>query len=55
MGLFPAVDPLDSSSTALKADIVGKDHYEAATAVRQILQRYKELQDVIAILGMDEL
>ncbi len=55
MGLFPAVDPLDSSSTALKAEIVGKDHYEAATAVRQILQRYKELQDVIAILGMDEL
>ena len=55
MGLFPAVDPLDSSSTALKTDIIGKDHYEAATAVRQILQRYKELQDVIAILGMDEL
>ncbi len=55
MGLFPAVDPLDSSSTALKAEVVGKDHYEAATAVRQILQRYKELQDVIAILGMDEL
>ena len=55
MALFPAVDPLDSSSTALKADIVGDEHYTVATEVRQILQRYKELQDVIAILGMDEL
>lgn len=55
MGLFPAVDPLDSNSTALKADIVGEEHYFVATEVRQILQRYKELQDVIAILGMDEL
>lgn len=55
MGLFPAVDPLDSSSTALKADIVGEEHYWVATQVRQVLQRYKELQDVIAILGMDEL
>ncbi|MFA5854866.1 MAG: F0F1 ATP synthase subunit beta [Candidatus Gracilibacteria bacterium] len=55
MGLFPAVDPLDSNSTALKAEIVGEEHYKAATQVRQILQRYKELQDVIAILGMDEL
>ncbi len=55
MGLFPAVDPLDSASTALKADIVGEEHYAVATQVRQILQRYKELQDVIAILGMDEL
>ena len=55
MGLFPAVDPLDSNSTALKADIVGEEHYYVATQVRQILQRYKELQDVIAILGMDEL
>lgn len=55
MGLFPAVDPLDSSSTALKAEIVGEEHYYVATQVRQILQRYKELQDVIAILGMDEL
>jgi F-type H+-transporting ATPase subunit beta len=55
MGLFPAVDPLDSTSTALKADIVGEEHYMVATQVRQILQRYKELQDVIAILGMDEL
>ncbi len=55
MGLFPAVDPLDSNSTALKADIVGEEHYWVATQVRQLLQRYKELQDVIAILGMDEL
>lgn len=55
MGLFPAVDPLDSNSTALKAEIVGEEHYFIATEVRQILQRYKELQDVIAILGMDEL
>lgn len=55
MGLFPAVDPLDSNSTALKPEIVGEEHYYVATQVRQILQRYKELQDVIAILGMDEL
>lgn len=55
MGLFPAVDPLDSNSTALRPDTVGEEHYFVATQVRQILQRYKELQDVIAILGMDEL
>ncbi|MBI4231882.1 F0F1 ATP synthase subunit beta, partial [Candidatus Peregrinibacteria bacterium] len=55
MGLFPAVDPLDSTSTALKSEIVGEEHYYVATQVRQLLQRYKELQDVIAILGMDEL
>ncbi|EKD93879.1 MAG: hypothetical protein ACD_28C00035G0016 [uncultured bacterium] len=55
MGLFPAVDPLDSNSNALKEDIVGEEHYNTATQVRQILQRYKDLQDVIAILGMDEL
>lgn len=55
MGLFPAVDPLDSNSTALSAEIVGEEHYYVASQVRQILQRYKELQDVIAILGMDEL
>ncbi len=55
MGLFPAVDPLDSNSTALKTEIVGEEHYWVATQVRQILQRYKELLDVIAILGMDEL
>ena len=55
MGLFPAVDPLDSNSSALKAEIVGEEHYRVATTVRQLLQRYKDLQDVIAILGMDEL
>ncbi|MFN7160039.1 MAG: F0F1 ATP synthase subunit beta [Candidatus Gracilibacteria bacterium] len=55
LGIYPAVDPLDSSSVALKEDIVGKEHYEIANGVQQILQRYKELQDVIAILGMDEL
>ncbi len=55
MGLYPAVDPLDSSSQALHESIVGKEHYETAMGVKRILQRYKELQDVIAILGMDEL
>lgn len=55
MGLYPAVDPLDSSSTALKEEIVGNDHYEVANRVQRVLQRYKELQDIIAILGMDEL
>ena len=55
MGLYPAVDPLDSNSTALKEAIVGAEHYEVATGVQRTLQRYKELQDVIAILGMDEL
>ncbi len=55
MGLYPAVDPLDSTSQGLKAEIVGDEHYEVANAVRLTLQKYKELQDVIAILGMDEL
>mgnify|MGYP001155442467 CR=1 FL=1 len=55
MGLFPAVDPLDSTSQALTEEIVGFEHYTVALGVQQILQRYKELQDVIAILGMDEL
>ena len=55
MGLYPAVDPLDSTSTALKENIVGEEHYAIADGVRRTLQRYKELQDVIAILGMDEL
>ncbi len=55
LGIYPAVDPLDSTSTALKPDIVGKEHYEVARGVQNILQRYKELQDIIAILGMDEL
>ncbi|MBD3270685.1 F0F1 ATP synthase subunit beta, partial [Candidatus Peregrinibacteria bacterium] len=55
MGLYPAVDPLDSTSQALTAEIVGEEHYQIATNVQRVLQRYKELQDVIAILGMDEL
>jgi F-type H+/Na+-transporting ATPase subunit beta len=55
LGIYPAVDPLDSTSTALKEEIVGKDHYEVARGVQNILQKYKELQDIIAILGMDEL
>ncbi len=54
-GIYPAVDPLDSSSRALQPGIVSEDHYEVATLVLQILQRYKDLQDIIAILGMDEL
>jgi len=54
-GIYPAVDPLDSSSTILQADIVGEEHYNTARAVKQTLQRYKELQDIIAILGLDEL
>jgi F-type H+-transporting ATPase subunit beta len=54
-GIYPAVDPLDSTSTILKPDIVGKEHYEVAQKVKEILQRYKELQDIIAILGIDEL
>jgi F-type H+/Na+-transporting ATPase subunit beta len=54
-GIYPAVDPLDSTSTILKADIVGEDHFRVANQVREILQRYKELQDIIAILGIDEL
>jgi F-type H+-transporting ATPase subunit beta len=55
LGIYPAVDPLDSTSTALKAAIVGQEHYDVARGVQNILQRYKELQDIIAILGMDEL
>ena len=54
-GLYPAVDPLDSTSRALQPGIVSEEHYEVATQVQQILQRYKDLQDIIAILGMDEL
>lgn len=54
-GIYPAVDPLDSTSTVLTADIVGEQHYEVAKKVQEILQRYKELQDIIAILGMEEL
>ena len=54
-GIYPAVDPLDSTSTMLQIEIVGKDHYSTAQSVKQTLQRYKELQDIIAILGLDEL
>jgi F-type H+/Na+-transporting ATPase subunit beta len=54
-GIYPAVDPLDSTSTILKPDILGEDHYRTATEVQEVLQRYKELQDIIAILGIDEL
>lgn len=55
LGIFPAVDPLESSSRVLDPKIVGKEHYEVARGVQSILQRYNELQDIIAILGMDEL
>jgi len=55
MGIYPAVDPLDSTSRALTREIVGDEHYEVATKVQEILQRYKDLRDIIAILGMDEL
>lgn len=55
LGIYPAVDPLDSTSRILSEDIVGKRHYQCARRVQEILQRYKELQDIIAILGMDEL
>ncbi len=54
-GIYPAVDPLASSSSALDPDIIGKEHYDVATQVQQVLQRYRELQDIISILGMDEL
>ena len=54
-GIYPAVDPLESSSRILEPDIVGEEHYEVARKVQEILQKYKELQDIIAILGMDEL
>ncbi|MEG2193030.1 MAG: F0F1 ATP synthase subunit beta, partial [Oscillospiraceae bacterium] len=55
LGLFPAVDPLDSSSRALSPAIVGEEHFAVARGVQEVLQRYKELQDIIAIMGMDEL
>ena len=54
-GIFPAVDPLSSSSRALQPDVVGEEHYRTASEVKQVLQRYKDLQDIIAILGIDEL
>ena len=55
LGIYPAVDPLDSSSRILSPDVVGQEHYEVARKVQSILQSYKSLQDIIAILGMDEL
>ena len=55
LGIYPAVDPLDSTSRILTADVVGEEHYKCAQDVKELLQRYKELQDIIAILGMDEL
>jgi F-type H+-transporting ATPase subunit beta len=55
LGIYPAVDPLDSTSRLLDPNVIGTDHYETARAVQSTLQRYKELKDIIAILGMDEL
>jgi F-type H+-transporting ATPase subunit beta len=55
LGIYPAVDPLDSTSRILDPNIVGDEHYKVARDVQMILQRYKDLQDIIAILGMDEL
>lgn len=55
LGLYPAVDPLDSTSKMLDPNIIGQEHYEVARGVQEILQRYKDLQDIIAILGMEEL
>lgn len=55
LGIYPAVDPLESTSRILAPDVVGQEHYEVARGVQRILQRYKELQDIIAIMGMDEL
>ena len=54
-GIYPAVDPLDSTSRILSPEVVGQEHYDIARRVQQVLQRYKELQDIIAIMGMDEL
>ena len=55
LGIYPAVDPLDSTSTILKPEIVGEEHFTVANEVKEVLQRYRELQDIIAILGIDEL
>jgi F-type H+-transporting ATPase subunit beta len=55
LGIYPAVDPLASTSKALAPEIVGQEHYEVARGVQRVLQKYKDLQDIIAILGMDEL
>ena len=54
-GIYPAVDPLESSSRVLEADVVGEEHYNTARKVQEMLQKYRELQDIIAILGMEEL
>ena len=54
-GIYPAVDPLDSTSRILSPEVVGQEHYNIARSVQKVLQRYKELQDIIAIMGMDEL
>jgi F-type H+-transporting ATPase subunit beta len=55
LGIYPAVDPLDSTSRILDPHVIGEDHYQTARGVQEVLQRYKELQDIIAILGMEEL
>jgi len=55
LGIYPAVDPLDSTSTILDPKVVGEEHYEVARGVQKVLQRYKDLQDIIAILGVEEL
>jgi len=55
LGIYPAVDPLTSTSRALAPEVVGQEHYEVARGVQKVLQRYKDLQDIISILGMDEL
>jgi F-type H+-transporting ATPase subunit beta len=55
LGIYPAIDPLESGSGALDPDIVGQEHYEVATEVKRVLERYKDLQDIISILGIEEL
>ena len=55
LGIYPAIDPLESGSTALDPDIVGEEHYKVASETKRVLQRYKDLQDIIAILGIEEL
>ncbi|MEK7097505.1 MAG: F0F1 ATP synthase subunit beta, partial [Patescibacteria group bacterium] len=55
LGIYPAVDPLDSSSNILDPKVIGEEHYQVARGVQKVLQRYKDLQDIIAILGMEEL
>ena len=55
LGIYPAVDPLESSSRILEPGVLGREHYETARAVQQVLEKYRQLQDIIAVLGMDEL